>query len=85
MNILYRKEEAGERIEVTMSWQKSPTLGSFYFEPTSMHVFFNIGIGRRTIEGLDPITDYNWYMPKLILPIVHVGGRIQKIQWIDIM
>jgi hypothetical protein len=84
LTILRQKETARERISLTMSWEKSATLGDFYFLQSTVHVFFHKGMGRRTIDGLDGTTDYSWYMPKLLLPLATVGGRVQKIQWTDI-
>jgi len=84
LTILQQKETVRERISLTMSWEQSATLGDFYFSQSTVHVFFNSGMGRRTIEGLDGTTDYSWYMSKLLLPLAAVGGRVQKIVWTDI-
>jgi hypothetical protein len=75
-NILKAKQGADETIGVTMSWKDTEIGGAFLFWPKNdLHTFSMNLDGYRQIITLDEdykITDFQWYLSKLLPPLNNV-------------
>ncbi|MFC1894870.1 hypothetical protein ACFLYH_02880 [Candidatus Dependentiae bacterium] len=71
--ILKSKQDAGEIVGITMSWKDTEIGGDFLFWPKdNLHTFSMNMDGNRRIIKLDSdyeVTDFQWYLPKLLLPL----------------
>lgn len=64
LDIFRKKEQLGELIGVTMTWQETEIGGEFLFwHDASLSV--NLSVNRKCVEEYG-YTDINWYMEKII-------------------
>lgn len=70
LDILSKKEELGELIGVTMTWEETGVGGEFLFHKSNL-IVINLSINRQVT--LLTLTDVNWYLSKLI-PALRGGG-----------
>ena len=75
-DILKAKEKANEIIGIIMTWKNTGIGGTFLFWPKGrLHTFsMNIDINRQKIILVDDyeVTDFQWYLPKLLVPLNNV-------------
>ncbi|MBD3231043.1 hypothetical protein GF322_00070 [Candidatus Dependentiae bacterium] len=73
MKILQAKQNANEVIGIIMTWKDTGIGGTFLFWTSEKYETFSLGIGieRQKIELIDDyeITNFQWYLPKLLLPL----------------
>lgn len=72
--IIEAKEQAEEIVGIIMTWKNTDIGGTFLFWPPKdkLDTFsMNININRKTISLSDnyAITDFQWYIPKLLVPL----------------
>ncbi len=73
--IIEVKEQAEETVGIIMTWKDTDIGGTFLFWPPNkdnLGTFsMNIGINRQIITLTDDynITDFQWYLPKLLVPL----------------
>jgi len=72
-DILKAKQDANEIIGITMSWKDTGIGGDFLFWPKNELLTFSMNINgtRQTIELESDykITDFQWYLPKLLMSL----------------
>lgn len=77
-----QKAEQGETIGITLAWQGTSVGGEFLIDQDSQ-VTFNLTVNRmKLVEDLS-FTDFNWYLPKLILALDGSRHMIRTIQCLD--
>lgn len=83
-SIIGAKEKHGEMIGVSMlCGDEERSGGLFLLNPTERVIMVVISINRRRItEALD-VTDYSWYLQRLVPPFEKARLRIASIQCFD--
>jgi hypothetical protein len=77
--ILRKKEESGEIVEITLTWLESTTgVNVLFLEDNT--ISFSLTIDRKTLEQND-FTDVSWYLSRIIPPLVADKVLIEYIAW----
>lgn len=75
LEILAEKEKSGELIGVAMVWKNTGSGGTFLFHSDGS-ISINLSINRKKIE--EKFTDVNWYIDKLISPLIEAKIIIES-------
>lgn len=67
-----------ERVEIFMGWKHTDLAVNVIFAPPYSNIMFDVSAGKR-LENEERITDLNWYIERLILPVGALGLRIASI------
>ena len=73
VSILKEKEETNEVIGIIMTWKNTEIGGTFLFYTNEKYETFSMGISAErqviTLQDDSKITDFQWYLPKLLIPL----------------
>ena len=75
LEILAEKEKSGELIGVAMVWKNTGSGGTFLFHSDGS-ISISLSINRKKIE--EKFTDVNWYIDKLISPLIEAKIIIES-------
>lgn len=79
LQLLEAKERAQELLGITLQWENSRIGGTVLFYPDQSFSFMAT-INRRTLPMLE-VTDVNWYLHKLLAPLLENNVGVELIQW----
>ena len=82
IDILKNKINNQELVGIVITWNDTNIGINALFYPFLDKLIFNIDINRKTISSLD-ITDFTWYIEKLIPVILKAGLSIEVLECID--
>ncbi len=81
-HIIHEKVQNQELVGITLMWENTDIGVNALFYPSLSEISFSTEINRKLIENLD-ITDYTWYIEKLIPCILILGLSIEVMECID--
>lgn len=74
-SILNNKQAAGETIGIVMSWQNTNIGGIFLVYPNNeISISLSINRQKMLLENKYSLTDFNWYLAKLLPPLENAFG-----------
>lgn len=84
--ILQRLDTAyanGIIVSVSLLIEAEASGGNFLFFPESSSISLSPSINRKEISSVFRLTDYSWYLGKLVKPIEATGYKIDRIECAD--
>jgi len=83
-SIIGGKEKHGEMIGVSLVWgEGSMSGGLFLLKPNEGLIMVVLNMNRRRIAEAPDVTDYSWYLQRLVPSFERAGLRIESIQCCD--
>ena len=84
-NIIRKKEQHDEMIGLSLGWGDDQDNSGciFLFRPTECLIMIIINWNRRCIAESPDLTDYTWYLQRLVPPFEKAGLRIESLQCFD--
>ena len=80
LKILEEKEKKGELIGLVIMWKESGIGCSLLFHEVGK-LTFGLNVNRKFFQKNERLTDVNWYIKRLIPPLVSVGSKVVSIKW----
>jgi hypothetical protein len=80
LEIVEAKEQRGELIGVTITWKDTGIGGQLLLQSDGT-MTFSITVNRKCIDEETRITDVNWYLMRLLLPLNQNGFYVAFFQF----
>jgi hypothetical protein len=80
LETLQNKQRLDELLGINLQWKDTETGGTLLLYHDQSCSFI-ANINRRTILDTMQITDVNWYLHKLLTPLLTVGIGVETVAW----
>lgn len=80
LDVLRTKQSLNELLGIHLQWKKTEIGGIFLLYPDKTFSFI-ANINRRILPDLMQITDVNWYLDKLLTPLLASDIKIETVTW----
>lgn len=84
-DVLQQKEKADEIVGIVLLWQDSQVGGELVFRQVNgfRKLSFSASINRQELSDFLRLTDVNWYVGRLLPPLMALEVPIQSVNWTE--